>query len=250
MSNVIVQEQLKGEVHDALPTKTLDGNASYARQAKYGELIVANLSPKPYGLAQEGSVFMATTPTAGTGVALGVAAATAIIATAPSILIYNSDALGGKSIFLDTIKLLVTGAGVAGTSLHAQVFIDNGIAYTSGGTAAIPFNINMGCGGSSIAKVYDASAAILSPAATGARRKAGRAILRGAIPVIWDQLVMDFGSVGAGDTNLTNGTNPLNVRVSLPPVIVGPQQSFLLYLYSPSQSTAPTYEYDIVWAER
>lgn len=228
-----------------------DGSEVELRLGKYGEMDVLSLFPtKPVRLAEEGSLFITTTPTPGTGVALGIAAATQIVATAPSLLIYNNDAVGGKNIFLDKIRLSCTGAGTAGAHLHATAYMDSIVRFTSGGTAATPVNANMGVANTSIAKIYDASSAILSPAASANVRIVHNVIIRAAIPVVNDTITLDFGGESSSVSGITNGTAPLNLVHGFPPVVIGPQQSFLLFLWDASQSAAPTWEYTITHIER
>lgn len=244
-------DRIRGNVSKLLSnvSANADGTAAFIRQAKYGEQIVRLLSVKNSFFAEEGSSYMATTPTVGTGVALGVAAATAVVQTAPSILLYNNDALGGKNIIMDSIKLIVTGAGTAGTRLDCSIFVDTTVRYTSGGTAATPVNANVGVASASIAKFYDASSAIVSPAASSNMVRIARLLLRSQIPVVMDQYYLDFGGATYSG-GITNGTAPLAVSVPVPTTVIGPQQSLLVFLHSASQSAAPTYEYDVVWTER
>lgn len=233
-----------------LGTRVPDGLLTSKRGNGYGEQYVQNVSSKNYVMVEDGSLFMSATPTAGTGVALGVAAATAIVATAPSILIVNNDAAGGKSIILDSIKLIATGAGTALTRLDAAFFADTTNRYSSGGTPATPQSNNMLISPTSIAKFYDASSAIVATAASSGVRRVGRNVLRTAIPVVGDQYIIDFGGFNAQDGGITNGTAALNIRLVNSACVIGPQQSFLMYLWGASQSAAPTYEYEITWAER
>jgi len=252
MGDVFVTGSIKGAVCRLLSKAGFngEGTSTSVRLGTYGEQVTQVLSSKQYGLAEEGSLFVATTPTPGTGVALGVATATAIIATAPSLLIYNNDSVGGKNIIMDSIKLVTTAAGTAGTRLDMATYIDSKVLFTSGGTAATPLNANMGVANTSIAKVYDASAAILSPAVSSAVRIVGRSVLRMTIPVVGDQTVIDFGGVTAGGQGILNGSAPLNILVSHAPVVLAPGHSMMVFLWSGSQSAAPTYEYVITWIER
>ena len=238
-----------GYAAPALPGANAQGTEPRLRMGKYAEAFTIERSTK-LAQAEEGSMFIVTNPTLGTGVALGVAAATAVIQTAPSILIYNNDAVGGKSIILDSLKLIVTGAGTAGTRLDLSVYMDSTTRFTSGGTANTPVNMNMGVTTSSIAKFYDASVAIVSPAATANLRRVGHVVLRTQIPVVMDQYAVEFGGKSGNSTGITNGTAPLAIQLGTGPVVIAPQQSCLLFLHSASQSGAPTYEFEVTWAER
>ncbi|HWR72779.1 MAG TPA: hypothetical protein VN604_06390, partial [Nitrospirota bacterium] len=135
--------EIAGVTGTSLPNKNVDGTVVRARMARYGEVGLKDFGSKK-GAVEEGSSFIVVNPTLGTGVALGVAAATAVIQTAPSILIYNNDVVGGKNIIMDSLKLIVTGAGTAGTRLDLSIYLDSTTRYTSGGTAGTPVNLNMG----------------------------------------------------------------------------------------------------------
>jgi hypothetical protein len=227
-----------------------EGSAAAFRTDTYGEQDTQILSPKAFRLASEGSMFIGTTPTPGTGVALGIAAATQIVLTAPSMIIVNGNSTGGKNIALDHIKLTVTGAGTSGTNMHCTTYIDSASRYTSGGTACTPVNVNMGVANTTGAKIYDASSAIVSPTSSAYVRIVGNTMLRTAIPVVGDVYTLDFGGVAASGHGVTNGTSALNVLAGHVPVVLGPGHTFLMFLWSASQAAAPTYEYEVVYIER
>jgi hypothetical protein len=251
MGNTIVQEKLRGLVGILLgnSVKTPDGNEATPRLGKYGEIVALGLNAKPFSAVEEGSAFVAVTPTAGTGVALGIAAATQIVVTAPSLVIINNDAVGGKNVILDNIKLLVAAAGTAGTYQRFSIFTDAASSYTSGGTAFTVNNLNTGVGASSVVKGFDASVAIVA-AATGAKKHIAEGVTRTAIPVIGDQLLVQFGGNVGNDSSITNGTAPLNLTTIVPQVVLAPQTGLFIWLWSASQSAAPTFEYAIQWIER
>jgi hypothetical protein len=204
---------------------------------------------KNAGTALDGSKWMAVTPTPGTGIKVCIDAATAIVATAPSILIVNTDAVGGKAIILDALRLVVRGAGAGLTTLNISTYIDVISRFTSGGSKITPISPNSGVTAGSIAAFYDASTAIVAPAASGGVRRVGTLMPRTAIPVVGDHILVEFGGLGGLSGSVTNGTAALTLLFQHAPVVIQPGHSFLLYVWAASMSTAPSFEYDVEWIE-
>lgn len=204
--------------------------------------------------------FVNSNPTIDTGVKLQGDTTTAWVATTPSILIVNNDtgaAFGGsaviktgtKRIALDQIWLRVTGAGAGLTTLECAIIIDDINRYASGGTdvSANSTSADDRNNPASIAKVYYGATA----SAADSARVVGRAILRGAIPVVNDQYILDFGAMGVGGESASaiSGTAVIAQAFKIPPLVIGAGQSALIYLWATSMSTSPATEFMLSWLE-
>lgn len=202
----------------------------------YRNLRVQARLRKQHILAREGSLWLCNNGQA--GIATGVAAAFA--ATTPTLIIQNIAPVGGKSIYLDYVALVTTAAGgfaSAGVNLQLVTVLDNTLRYSSGGTKLtsniVSPNMNF-VSGKSIADIY--FGALTATVATGAARTiCGLRILRPAVSatvldVIGELKVLNCGGV----EQMLNGSitiaNANSISHPLPPHIIGPQQSLLMYL--------------------
>jgi hypothetical protein len=144
----------------------------------------------------------------------------------------------------------VTAAGTGGASIHYNMVIDNINRYTSGsGLAAIPqspVNVNMDSSNTSITQCY--AGPLVAAAASASARLLGGGVWKVTIPVVGDTYTALFGSdsfsIGSSVATISN-----NVYCH-PPVIIGPQSTFLFYLWLPSQSGATSYEIEVGFWER
>lgn len=238
------QALIKGVVSRILPTPNADtsNNDVAVRQATYGELFTMPLVRKQHTLADEGSYYVANNAQTAIVPTYG----TAFAATSPFIVISNGTA--NQRLYLDYIVLTAIVAGASTTTAGytaLAVYIDNILRYTSGGTNLTPtvYNTNMVSGlNNSGASVY--CGAIVAPAASGAVRPiCGVRNLRPAVSatvinVVGDMNLLTFGSVegAAGSITIANA----NVMPqALPPVVIGPGHSALIYLWYPVM-TAPS----------
>ena len=106
MSNVIVQEALRGKVYKEMPSRNLDGADAYARLGNRGELMNIPLTSTKHGLAEEGSYYVATNATISTAITLTGATCTAWVATTPTVVLVNAN----MGISTSTSALLYVGA--------------------------------------------------------------------------------------------------------------------------------------------
>ena len=225
-----------------------DGVNQIFRQNQIGEIIAKMVNQDQY--AQEGSYFSTTNATIGTGVALGVAAATTFNATAPAITIRNTDAIGGKDIILKGLSLITTGAGTAGTDLNCVVVVDSTNRVTSGGTAQTVVNTRADSGIATIASVLSATAAIVASAAGGTARLLARMRIRTGAPVVGDTYKIAFGAEPTTETGALSGTAASLFAQRAPSCVVPPGGTALIYLWSAAQTAAPAYEWQLEFAER
>src|ERR1035437_7996656 len=158
---------------------------------------VANIWNSDHALVDEGSYFIATTPTAGTGVAMVTSvvddAATASSTHAqasPLLYIQNNDGIGpnGRTIYLKYIRLTQIISSQAWTSATNAQFSwrrDNVPRLTTAATVITPVNLNPISGGGSPASIAFGANVCALPSAAGAM--VGRGQIQGTIPLPGDQ---------------------------------------------------------------
>jgi len=249
MGNVIVQEALRGKVYRELPSRNLDGADAYARLGRYGDINVIPLTGTKHGLAEEGSYYVATNATISTAITLTGATCTAWVATTPTVVLVNANSTGGANIIPDYIKFHIVGAGTAEAAIHYAVLMDSTNRYTSGGTAIVPVNSNMGISMASSTLLY--VGAITAPAASANVRQTGRGLFRNAIAVANDQYILAFGAsdVSASASQLASTTSIIQTFPTSP-VVICPGGSLLVYLWGASMSAAPTAEFEMGFWQR
>jgi hypothetical protein len=158
------------------------------------ETLVRNLTNDAYGFVDLAQYYTACSVR--TGIANN-ATVTAFSATNPWITIFNTEAVGGKSIFLDYVTMSATAAGTAGASLQCAVTLDAGNRYTSGGTA-LSRRIRQLRRLEYLDRDHQGAGDL-----TATRRRPRSATssamryLKGAIPVIGDEYTLKFGGVDA-----------------------------------------------------
>lgn len=227
-----------------LPDGTV--NTESNRATGYGESVVVVVPSKMAFLADEGSYFCTLNPTPGTGIA-GHAAPTTFDNTKPFVMIKNNDTVGGKSIYLDYIKLTETVAGAGGTLNYATHVLDAGAGYSSGGSTLTPVSPNLNVNGQTIAQVY---AGAVVATAGGSQRVVTSQRRRTIIPVVGDVCIFDFGGQASSSGMPTEGVTELERIFKCPPVIIAPQGFYKLVLWRGSQSGADSLEVEIGHWER
>lgn len=219
------------------------------RTGRYFESYVSPISNKEMFACDEGSQFVAINPTAGTGI-LGHPAPTTFDETKPYLNLYNGNTAGGARIYIQRILLVETAVSVGDTRVQMNFSIDNINRYTSGGTALVLANTNMGSVTGSGLTAF--AGATVAPAASANRRLLGNYVIKGAnIDVVWDQYEFIFGSTGGSSGGLlTPTTTATQFTRYMPAVAIDPGQSFLMVQWAASMSTGPTYEVLIDYYER
>lgn len=241
----------QGQANRELPGAQSNNTLQPYRTSRYMEPYVQAVSgSKTYPLADEGSYFVATNATLGTALS-GTAAPTAYSATVALMTMFNtvsSSAALGKSIYLDFIEIQVRAAGTNGTNFQYAMVLDQGNRFASGGTAITPVSPNSISAATSLATLN--FGAITASAASAARRvKHGQ--IRSVIKVIGDVYTFTFGQSNASMSGMVlEGTAQAHVPIHCPPVVIGPNTTFLLSEIAASQSVAATYEFSMGWWER
>jgi len=254
---------VRGRISRSLPQQDVDGgrDGEPLRAGKYGEAVVLPMVRKQHNLADEGSYFVASS-----GSATGILFSPAVgwVATTPCCVIYNSDTVTAtsKRIYLDYINLVTTVVGSAASGLvrvEAAVYTDTGNRYASGGTeiTANIYSPNMDVAArNSVARAY--FGAITASAASGSVRpvvpyRVLRATVSGTVAdVVGETKWFNFGGVEGALNGSITIANANFITVPLPPIIIGPQQCVLLYVWQNVGGTpvAATYAPEIGWWER
>lgn len=239
---------ITGEVDRTKPHAELDGTDIDPRLSRYRELMVIPSVLTKHPLVDEGSYFACNNGQTGLATA---AAPTAFSATNPFLIIFNgSDASDdfAQRIYLDYVMLLATAAGTGGTSLQFAVTLDPGNRYVSGGSEITTNSKTTGpTSTASLARVY-AGNLTASAASASVKTLIGNRWMKGAIPVAGDQYTARFGSPDVTDS-LTVSTIAQSVN-SLPPMVIGPNQSLLVHVWLPAQSAASSFAPELGWWER
>jgi hypothetical protein len=218
--------------------------------SRRGELIVQDLGKPRMSLANEGSYFVATNPTPGTGIA-GIAATGAFSDAESTLLVRNDASVGsGKRVFLDYLKVTVTAAGANGTDHRFVSKLDKATdRYTSGGSSITPVNPNIDDTNTASATVR--FGALVTTAASSNARLVGGGLIRNVITVAGDQYTFDFGgSPASAAAHAIAGTAIAQIVIPHAPVVIGPEQTFVLSLHGTAQSGASSYEFELGFWER
>lgn len=240
--------KLWAEARRELPSTYSDGTSVPLRGSKRGELHVAPLhAGKQHALSDEGSYFVATNPTVGTGVA-GIAASDGFNDLESFLFLRNTESAStGKRIYLDYIMLQPTAAGTNGTNFSFAMKLDKGNSRVgTGGAAVTPINPNMDSAAASIATIQ--SGAVASAAASVDARLVCSGLLRTTIKVVGDTYLFNFG--GVAHSAGVQAATITNFIVPCPPVVLGPGHMFLLHEFGASQTVAAAYTFQMGWWER
>lgn len=240
------QALMRGLVARALPSFNSDSQNSDVgfRLGPYGEQYIQSLVRKTHNLADEGSYFTCHN----LQTAIVPTYATAFSATVgPFITIYNNSAL---RCYLDYCALVAIVAGISTTTVGYTAFsavVDTGNRYSSGGSNITANLVSNGASAIGNPGLTIFCGAITATAAVAPRTIIGLRNLRPGVSstvinVIGDMNLLNFGGVeGAVGSIVIANANIM--PQSLPPIIIGPNQTGLLYLWFPVMSapSAATY---------
>lgn len=199
-------------------------------------------------LADLGVVYVATTPTPGTGI-VSSASVQAFTETTPYFVLYNG---GQLNIYPLHMRLHTTVVGA--TNSVAQNWtntIDVGNRYTSGGTALTVNNSNMTSANKSFAVIT--VGAITATAATSQRRVIGHQAVKFVdVETVHDCLQFNWGGSQQVDPTslINNSTTISHTTVNFAPLVIGPNQSMVLVRWGASYTTGVTYEVEFGYVEK
>lgn len=254
---------MKGIVSRILPNPNADAAQVDIplRFDRYGEMFANPLVRKQHGLVNEGSYFIANNNSQ-TGILSSTA--TGFVATTPALIVYNTDKPSNpnaKRINLDFLNLVTTVIGSAASglvNLQGALYLDSGNRYSAGGTelTANIVNPNADLATKSIAKVF--FGALTATAATGAVRAISPLrVIRPAVSgtvldVVGETKWFNFGGVEGALNGSITVANANFITVPMPGIVIGPDQSALLYLWQNVGATnvAATYAPELGMWER
>lgn len=225
----------------SLPTLNVDSDAivTPSRTGSYGEAYVNPITGKELFSADEGSYYMALTPTPGTGI-IGTVNIAAITDISPTMVVYNGHAT--KRCFPQFLNLHETVVSTSGARVQFTFYLDNINRWTSSGTLLTIGGTNSGVATDASGVVIHVGTAMVSPAAS-AKVLIDHVVFRGTIDVVEDQYEFIFGGAGGGMVTGPQATTVQHFSATMPPVCILPGHSLVMHQWAGSQANAPTYEY-------
>jgi|SRR3990167_9621456 len=205
------------------------------------------LLSRDYLAAEQGSYFTSwLAATANTAVATTTQA---IGSTSPSLVIYNGQPAGGKSLYLRYAKFEITTATTGLTTVEHVGVLNSGSIHTTVGTLmATPVNVNGSSGEGSLTILYGGVNVCATPAA--ASRVVHTGTVDNAIAVVLDNWTLVYGEGATSMNKIGTMTLVKVISVALPPVIVAPRQYYTLGFWGASwAASAPTYRMAVGWLE-
>lgn len=227
-------------IQRARPTPTGDSASTVVTPSRTDQYLAAMVSPitsKEWMSADEGSYYVASSPTPGTGI-IGHAAPTTYDQTKAYFYLYN----GSSNLYYypQYLRLHDTVVSIGGTRMQFTASVDIGNLYSSGGTDMTVNNSNMGSSNTSGA-VCKQGAVVLNTQ-TASVRLLGNYCIRGTIDVVEDDYTLVFGAPDGTGPATSRVATVLDVSKALPPVVIPPGYLFKLVQWQASQSTGPTFE--------
>jgi hypothetical protein len=200
-------------------------------------------APNRNQFAAEGSYLVACNPTIGTGftwVDSGAAAMQSFTDTAPNFWIHNNEPYGGRTIYLDYLKLVSTKVGASGVSVQYAVLLDSipRTITTNNMTAVVPSVPSSGLSPLAIPSILVQNSATASAfsASSAAKKIAARGCV-GGINIVAHTYGLTFGSLHAGSTAVgaADGTGaPGQCWDSAAAVGINPGQDCSIYFWCPT----------------
>ncbi len=225
-----------------------------------GSTIVAPFVNRDTVLADQGYYFVALSPTPGTGIANTVTTETTLAQAelAPYLSLYNGSTVQNPvGIYPTYLRLTLVTANAVSTVMRFTLTLDQGNRITTQPAAAGVLtinNVNMGSPNRSQAQILGNNGTMVASAATAQRRIIGNQSFRngGVVSVIGDVYQFNFGSSEQLDpmSLVETGTAICNVTYNFAPVVIGPNQSFLVQQWGAGQTTAPAFEIELGFIEK
>lgn len=235
-----------------MPSAVADGTGKSLHLDRYGRLQVAALG-NSVADALLPIAYRATTPTWGTGIAIGTGTRATFSATECTALFRNTAGAGGKYVIPQWVRMIITAAGTANTNCNFGLILDTINRYSSGGTALTGVTgANSAKSDASDTPVCTAYAGAITALAASAPRQMGRSIAlqRAAAPafVVGDEIIITFGSSESLPPQVLAATASKYV-VAFGPLAIAPGHSALLHYWGTSQTATPSAEYEMAWLE-
>jgi hypothetical protein len=246
-------KNIDGLAMRGLPSKIGAGVRGDLRLSQYGEAVVLPIGNFRHTLADQGTYFVAhnainDAATTLLGHAAPVLADADATMTKPLVFARNASAAGSDiRCYLDFIEIEVVLAGANGTTANWAAQLDTGATrVTTAGSAFTNVNPNMQSTTTPALAVQ--GGVVVTGAESSSARELGHGQIRSAIEFIGDRLTFRFGGEPSPGANVVAGAASRHL-ITLPPVILGATDQFLLALYAPSQSVAGVYKVRCGWWE-
>lgn len=228
------------------PTATPDGlrGASSPRYSPYGEYPQTQTIRN--NIADEGSYYSVVNPTIDTAVGFGAIAAYA--QTTPFFLIANTAPIGGRTIFLDSLKMLCTVIPASATNWKFLIETDSTTRLSTaptGGVSRTVLNTNPAMPNDFEGQVWQGTGGtVLTVMAAADGRKISQGRIAHAIPVALDELMIVFGEHDGGQTT---SAAVVSRRVGYAaPCAIPPQCSAAIHMFGTSNAiTGISFEYEL-----
>jgi len=250
-----------GTVSRPLPQYAPDQDDIPVRLGRYQEMYNLPLVNTSHNLSDEGSYFSVTNPTPGTGIAYGSAGTQASFSATTGFMVWKNTAASGdpsaKRIYLHYVKVVQIGgtAPASNTSVQYAFVTDSGnrvptanASFFGPGGLIVPSNQDVST--QSVATFWTPNAGVPTVPAAISPRLCGRGQMKGGARTLLDSCVWCFGALD------NPGSSPSFAAAgkfceNLPPIILGPQEFGILYLWFPAGVTNPfTFEFEAGWWER
>lgn len=219
---------------------------------------VGNLWNSNYGLAEEGSFFVATNPTTGTGIATttsvvdDTATASATHAQNVPVLYLQNSAPAtdpdSPCIYLHHLRMIVTAAPTSASVWNMSVRADNVPRYTSGGSRILPVNVNT-CRGNDTNALFYFGAVVTTNLPSSSARLLCNTQIQSTIPVVKDVWHITFGDSVMSSSILT-ASAAKNINVPCGPIVIAPGWNIAIGMWGASNAGAPAWEFELGYSER
>ena len=204
------------------------------------------------GLTAEGGLFVATNPTPGTAIATTTSITTED-QTKPVLLLqngYSATDSNAKNLYPISLNMLISQVPTSATDWQLAIRLDlQSAKYTSGGSTITPVNCGGNSSATSPAKIYFGAVVGLTMS-TSLGRLVSRRQINSVVPVTKDQWYFSFGDTGSSSDQIAGGAGAKNVNFTLPPIVLAPQWWLAIDMWGGSNAAAPSWEFELVYAER
>ena len=203
-----------------------------------------------HALADEGSYYSAVNPTIDTAVGYGAIAT--YVTTTPFFLISNTGAAGGRSIFLDSLKMLVTVVPASATNWKFLIEAASNTRLTTaptGGAEATVVNVNPSSSNDFPGEVWSGTGGtVLTVGAGTDKRIISQGRIAHAIPVALDELMIVFGQHDGGQSGSAAVVQRRTGYAA--PCVIPPGCSAAIHMYGTSNAiTGISFEFELnMWA--
>ena len=225
---------------------------------------VTNMWPTLHALADEGALYIVSTvdvsatKAAGTPIVTTTSvvddAATAsathaqnvpVLYLANTAPVTDSDA---KSIYPLWMKFVLTQVPTSATHWSYAIRGDFTSRYTSGGSRLNPINVNLGSAQTSQALCY--FGAVVTALPSGSQRVLASGQVQSTIPVTKDEWVFTFGDYGMPTSMITTAATVKRLTIPNGPIVLSPGTNITLEMWGTANAAAPTWEFEMGFAER